>query len=491
MKKKIILFGIIIIMIMAVAIISNPTKVFAGNGPYEDIYGDPGACGWLYFIDEDDSEKIMYSKTTQANNGQKGAIYDKKTNTLTLNNLQGKNLILKALRMGDDFKIKLVGKNYLKQIISDGDEHGGSISILGNGSLEIASNDEVYAIQMYCRGGSDSLYFGATVKLYNRHGVIGIYGSPFKDIKNAIVLPNFTFYPDSSYETKINENNKKLYDHLYKSTNLEIKKPAKDISTLTLNIDTKNVAYTGSSIIKNIKIKDNNYILKEGTDYDYICENDFYIGKATIIIDGKRNYFGRIKKSFIIYPQAPTNLRATKQDKNSITIGWNKPESGARAYRIYMYNSSKKQWEYKLTTDKTSTTITGLNPSTAYIFKVCAYVKVDDKLYRGEFTPNLTTATAPVTPTIKSIAKTGSNTKKQLKVTWSKSENASGYEIAMYTSKTKSWSKIDIKYASNISKVYSNLAKDKITYKFKVRAYKTVNGKKVYSQYSAIKSIYY
>lgn len=266
---------------------------------------------------------------------------------------------------------------------------------------------------------------------------------------------------------------------------------SQDFKLSNIKLSAGNQEFTGREITPSVSVTYSNQTLKEGKDYKLSYKNNIEIGKATVTITGRMIYKGSITKSFIIYPQAPTNLRATKQDKNSITIGWNKPESGATAYRIYMYNSSEKKWEYKQTTDKTSGTVFGLKPSTGYIFKVCAYVKVDNKLYKGNYTANLTTATAPAIPTIKSIAKTGSSTKKQLKVTWSKSENASGYEIAMYTSKTKSWSKIDIKYASNISKVYSNLAKDKITYKFKVRAYKTVNGKKVYSQYSAIKSIYY
>ena len=252
-----------------------------------------------------------------------------------------------------------------------------------------------------------------------------------------------------------------------------------------------NETYTGNRITKNITLKWANTILNKGTDYDISYQNNIDIGKATIKVTGKGNYTGTSKQSFIILPQAPTNIRLVTRNTNSLIIGWNAPKSGVSAYRIYMYNSSKKIWEYKHTTDKTSTTISGLQPSQAYIFKVCGYVKVDNKLYKGAFTSNLTCATRPITPTIKSLKSTGAKNTKQLKLIWTKSENATGYEVAFYTSKTKSWSILDIKGASNISKLYSNLAKEKLTYKFRVRAYRLLNGKKVYSPYTDISSINY
>ena len=81
--------------------------------------------------------------------------------------------------------------------------------------------------------------------------------------------------------------------------------------------------------------------------------------------------------------------------------------------------------------------------------------------------------------------------KKGFKVTWKKSSNAKGYQVKYSTSKkfTKKTSKtVTVKKATTTSKTVKELKKNK-TYFVKVRSYKTVNGKKVYSDWSKVKSV--
>ena len=74
--------------------------------------------------------------------------------------------------------------------------------------------------------------------------------------------------------------------------------------------------------------------------------------------------------------------------------------------------------------------------------------------------------------------------KKQLKVTWKKNSSVSGYQIKYSTSKKFSSSKtVTVKGYKTTSKTIKNL-KAKNTYYVRVRTYKTVNGKKVYSDWS-------
>ncbi len=73
-----------------------------------------------------------------------------------------------------------------------------------------------------------------------------------------------------------------------------------------------------------------------------------------------------------------TNLEATKKTASSITLEWDKVE-GAKGYRLYKYNSSKKKYEAVKTTSKLSYTVTGLEASTKYRFRVRAYYKADGK----------------------------------------------------------------------------------------------------------------
>lgn len=85
------------------------------------------------------------------------------------------------------------------------------------------------------------------------------------------------------------------------------------------------------------------------------------------------------------------------------------------------------------------------------------------------------------TPTLKTVNKSGTT---DAKLTWKKSASAVGYEV--YRATGSSWKKIaTVKSTSYINKKL----KKGSTYKYKIRAYKIVNGKKVYSGYSAVRSI--
>lgn len=84
-------------------------------------------------------------------------------------------------------------------------------------------------------------------------------------------------------------------------------------------------------------------------------------------------------------------------------------------------------------------------------------------------------------PNIKSVKKSGSS---DIKVTWAKTKGASGYEVYKLTGKT--WKKIsDTKSTSFTDKGL----KKNTTYQYKIRAYQTVKGKKVYSALSSVKKI--
>ena len=85
------------------------------------------------------------------------------------------------------------------------------------------------------------------------------------------------------------------------------------------------------------------------------------------------------------------------------------------------------------------------------------------------------------TPTLQTVSKSG---KTDVKLTWKKSISATGYEV--YRATGGSWKKIAT--VKSISYTNKKLKKG-TTYKYKVRAYKVINGKKLYSGYSTVKSI--
>lgn len=92
----------------------------------------------------------------------------------------------------------------------------------------------------------------------------------------------------------------------------------------------------------------------------------------------------------------------------------------------------------------------------------------------------------PATPTLKSLKKK----KKKLTVSWKKAiTGCKGYQVFVSTKKGSGYKvKATVKKASAKSVVIKGLKKGK-TYFIKMRAYKVVSGKKVYSKYSKIKRI--
>lgn len=84
------------------------------------------------------------------------------------------------------------------------------------------------------------------------------------------------------------------------------------------------------------------------------------------------------------------------------------------------------------------------------------------------------------------IAKLVSSKTKTATVTYEKSSGASGYEISYATSKSGTYKVAGT--TTRLSYTISDLIKGK-TYYVRVRAYKVVNSKKVYSSYSTVKSV--
>lgn len=88
------------------------------------------------------------------------------------------------------------------------------------------------------------------------------------------------------------------------------------------------------------------------------------------------------------------------------------------------------------------------------------------------------------------IKKAVSTKTKTAKITWKKDKNATGYQIA-YTYKKGFKKSVKYSYVKNNAKTSTTLKKLKKgkTLYVKVRAYKTVNGKKIYGSYSTVKKV--
>jgi hypothetical protein len=267
------------------------------------------------------------------------------------------------------------------------------------------------------------------------------------------------------------------------------KKTVKKITSQ--NISDK--SYTGSKIVPTPVIKADGVALTKGTDYTVTCKNNTEPGTATFTVKLNSNYTGTTSKTikFNIIIGKVSSLKATAASTNSIKVSWKK--MGKAKYKVYRYNSSKKSYKLLTTTSSTSYTDKKLSQATAYTYKV---VPVYSGLTGKNNTVKGNTKVAAPTLTLKSY-------NKKAGLSWTKNSKADGYQIYWckgdtstvpynnyYSIKdvvcTTDFTKLTtLKSASKTSYTKTGLSTTK-NYHFKVRAYKKLNGKTVYSAWSDI-----
>ena len=181
-----------------------------------------------------------------------------------------------------------------------------------------------------------------------------------------------------------------------------------------------------------------------------------------------------------------TTLTTASKAYNKVKLTWSGVD-GATGYRIYRSTSKTSGFKkVKSITTSSKVTYTNSNVScgTTYYYKVRAYRLVDGNYYFGAYSPVVSAKAKPATPGSFKAAK-ASRTK--VKVTWKAVTGASGYRIYRSTSKTGGFSSIKT-VKSGASSSYTKKTKRNKKYYYKMRAYTTVNGKKVWGAYTTVKS---
>lgn len=170
---------------------------------------------------------------------------------------------------------------------------------------------------------------------------------------------------------------------------------------------------------------------------------------------------------------APT-ASASPYTYNSTKITWNSV-SGATGYRVYRYNSSTKKYELRASTGSTAYTDTGLATGTKYYYKVQAYNSVATS---GE------SAVVSARPRLSATKLKLAAGKKKMTLKWKKVSGASGYKIYRAAKKKGKYKKVaTIKKGKTVKWTNKKLKKKK-KYYYKIKAYRKVSGKLVYSTYS-------
>lgn len=256
------------------------------------------------------------------------------------------------------------------------------------------------------------------------------------------------------------------------------------VQSITLS-STKYI-YDGTVKKPTLTVKDaGNQKLIKGTDYEVkYSATGKNAGRYYVTVTLKGKYSDTVKKYFTIVPKAVTNLNAIRyQYGNQIRLSWTK-SAGATGYRIYRRKTTSSNYTYIKSTENNYYVCSNLTQNAAYRFKIIPYYKnngvqyYSSNAYATEM--EYTSVKGKKLVQISNVKASKKGTK--VKVSWKNVGYETGYQISRSTSKT----------GTNIVKTYKttkgtytkvSATKGKIYY-YKVRAYRTVNGKKIYGAWS-------
>ena len=230
--------------------------------------------------------------------------------------------------------------------------------------------------------------------------------------------------------------------------------------------------------------------LAKGTEYSYKVKSYRVVDGVKVYSEDSNSISAKIKDSF--------KLNLEKTTRNSVEFSWDKIKD-ATGYEILRYSTASKKYvvisdiDFDKLSDEDreaseeaevySYLDQGRTSATIYKYQVKAYNKVDGKKVYLKESEKLKATTTPLTPNVT----VKSSSKKTARLSWTNcSTRATGYKVYMATSKNGTYKLVKTTTAKSFTKYYLTSGK---TYYFKVRAYRTVDGKNIYGDYSTIKSI--
>ena len=181
---------------------------------------------------------------------------------------------------------------------------------------------------------------------------------------------------------------------------------------------------------------------------------------------------------------AKTTVSVKAADYKTAKITW-KAVDNADKYQVYRSTSKNSGYSRIATVSGKSLKNVNLKTGKTYYYKVRAYAKINDTDVCSKYS-----AVKSVKMSLGKVSSLKLETgKAKVTVKWSKVKGASGYKIYRSTKKSSGFKCVKtLKSGSTVKYVNKNLKKGQ-DYYYKVKAYRTVDGKKVYGAYSSVKKV--
>ena len=182
------------------------------------------------------------------------------------------------------------------------------------------------------------------------------------------------------------------------------------------------------------------------------------------------------KVKLVSVPAKVKDLTIQSTNYNRLRLDWTHSD-GADGYEIY--RSEKAATGFKLVKDTTDIFFanTGLTCGKTYYYKVRAYVLVGSDRYYSAY--SAVVSGKPV-PNIPSSVNAKAETATSAKISWKKVAGADGYEVTFKDSTATSYKSLGTTTKLNMIKKDLQVGR---TYQYRVRAYRVVDGEKVYGPY--------
>lgn len=212
----------------------------------------------------------------------------------------------------------------------------------------------------------------------------------------------------------------------------------------------------------------------------------YYKVRAYLKFNGN-NYFGSCssKEKTFTLPSRVENLTITPSSTSSLTLRWDKTEK-SNGYRIYRYDEENEIYK-KITTiqdgEQTYFTNHNLDSANNYQYKISAFSRIDGSARFG-YSSEMVVST-PLPEKITSLI-VGGKTSSRLRLNWSTVDGVDGYQIYFYDKSQGKYIKLKTVSSDTLTYVSKNLEPN-TSYKFKVRAYKRINGKNYFASFAYLK----